>query len=294
MRSRRRSSSAKLELAQRPLGFEGLLHLEEERALGHVLGAVGLLDVGVQLLQPPLHGREVGQDQLQLQHAARRAAGPPTRRDGAPRRTRTRAPRAPAASTPRSAGRSTSAEPSPLATPGHVHVLDGGERRLLRVEQRGQRLHPRVGHARDAQPRLGPPARRGRRRAREELEQRALARRRETDDADLHERRRSIITGDDSRGRGAGLVVESRGPRCMRFLTLGSFPRCCSRHPRARPTPSPVRPRLPRRRLRLARRSVILFLVDNSASLPPLDPEEKRVDGPREDVHASSRASPTA
>ena len=74
---------------------------------------------------------------------------------------------------------------------------------------------------------------------------------------------------------GAAVVVESRR-RAMRFAGAGSSWRWRSRHPRAR-----------RRALRRPRPSsagaaardgpVILFLVDNSASLPPLDPEEKRV-----------------
>ena len=70
------------------------------------------------------------------------------------------------ASTPRSAGRSTSAEPSSPGHAGHVDVLDGGRGPLLRVEDLGEAVDPGVGHAGDADPRLGPAARSGARRCR--------------------------------------------------------------------------------------------------------------------------------
>ena len=67
------------------------------------------------------------------------------------------------------------------------------------------------------------------------------------------------------------------GGRCSKIPGLRRWPRrsfcprsCWPRRPRRRlhpPTPTPSPPAGP----------VILFLVDNSASLPPLDPDEKRV-----------------
>ena len=43
-------------------------HLQEEHALRHVLRAVQLLDVGVELLQALFHGAQVREDELQLEH----------------------------------------------------------------------------------------------------------------------------------------------------------------------------------------------------------------------------------
>ncbi len=125
-----------LELAQRPLGFERLLQPLEERALAHVLGLVGLLDVGLEPLEPALDRGEVGEDQLELEHlrvaqGVERAVG--VRRalglEGAHHvDERVHAPQR---------GQVDERLALALGDAGHVHVLDGRERLLLRVEQLG-------------------------------------------------------------------------------------------------------------------------------------------------------------
>ena len=69
------------------------------------------------------------------------------------------------------------------------------------------------------------------------------------------------------------------GAPSFRWLLLGAaLGRATPRAPSASAVPPrPPRAGAPPCRRRPRRGPVILFLVDNSASLPPLDPEEKRV-----------------
>src|SRR6185295_9574291 len=77
-----------------------------------------------------------------------------------------------------------------LGDAGKVHYLEGGEGRLLRLEQGDQPIHPRVGHPRHAGVHL--PARGAERGggdagAGQQVEQRRLAALGEPDQPDLHE-----------------------------------------------------------------------------------------------------------
>jgi len=151
---------------------------------------------------------------------------------------------------PRRAGRSTRAPPSPFANAGHVHVLDGGQGPLPRLEDLCQPVDA-AGRGPWRCPPSAPAVRRARRR-----------------------RCRSAAGRGCSCRRG-----EARGcpPSCRDYTGGRGAARGC-RIPlgdAARPAPSrvPGGPRAGgRRRLRPPPRGdgpIILFLVDNSASLPP-------------------------
>ena len=175
------------------------------------------------------------------------------------------------ASTPRSAGRSTSAGPRPWRRPGTstystvASVVFFGWKIPASPSTRGSgtRAMPTRASGR-------PPAAR-RRRAGEELEQRALADEGESEDARLH-------AGDYMwRVRGRG-----RRPAGVESAPGDAARPARSRAPGRRPpaVAAAPRPRIPARRRHSALQGagpVILFLIDNSASLPPLDPSEKRV-----------------
>ena len=151
-----------------------------------------------------------------------------------------------------------------LRDAGHVHVLDGGEGLSSSAEDlapagatrgSGTRAMPTRG--------LGPAPGGGRRGAGEELEEGALAGEGEPEDAGFH-------AGDYSgarslRRRGRARVVESGVGMLPALLALALQ---AGPAPPGEGAPSPPPP---------GEGPVILFLVDNSASLPPLDPEEKRV-----------------
>src|SRR2546426_9767319 len=83
----------------------------------------------------------------------------------------------------------------PFGDARKVHDLEARVRGLLRLEERAEPVHARVGHARDARVELRAASvvTRGRDGgARQQIEQRGLAALREADQADLHE---SIMPG---------------------------------------------------------------------------------------------------
>src|SRR5215813_2985130 len=97
------------------------------------------------------------------------------------------------------------------------------------------------------------------------MEKCALADGREPDDAGLHVRR--IIAAGP---RGTGIVEWTGEPMATLAGLLGALLLSPSPSPGVAATPSPGVP--------AGQGPVIFFLVDNSASLPPLDPQEKRVE----------------
>ena len=242
------------------LRLQGLLEAQEERALGHVLRLVRLLDVGLEPLEAPLHGAEVGEDELELEHL--RVAPGVDRAVGVGGRLRLEgAHHVHERVHPAQGGQVHERRPLALRDAGDVHVLDGGERLLLRLEDLGQAVDARVGDAGDAQRALpgarpaaaaGVPVR--------SWKSVLLPGEGEPEDAGLHA---AIIRA--GRGRTPGAGVES---------PVGMLPALLALALQAGPAlpgegvPSPPPP---------GEGPVILFLVDNSASLPPLDPEEKRV-----------------
>jgi hypothetical protein len=148
------------ELAERTLSLEVLLHLLEEGALRHVLRLVGLLDVGVQALQAPVHGGEVGEDQLELQHPGVAEGvdrpvgmGDPVRGEG-PHDVEE-------CVHPPQGGQVHESRPLPLGDARDVHVLHRRVGLLLGVEEGGERVHPPVRDPRDPHASLGAAARRG-------------------------------------------------------------------------------------------------------------------------------------
>ena len=221
-------------LPQRPLGLERLLEPQEERLLGHVLRLLRLLDVGLEALEPPLHGGEVGQDQLELEHG--RVAQGVDRALGVGDGLRLEGPHHvhedvhPAQRRQVHEGLSL-----PLRDAGHVHVLDRGQGSLLRPEDLRQTVDARVGDPGDAHPRLRPAAGGGGRGTGQQLEEGALAGEGQPEDSRLHAR---IIRG----GHASGVRCRIAARRCCPLCSLSRFrraPRCRAkalppRRPRAR------------------------------------------------------------
>ena len=68
MRSRFLLLVGERSFAQGPLALQGLLHLHEDRTLLDVLGAVELLDAGLEALEPLVDGDQIGEEELLLEH----------------------------------------------------------------------------------------------------------------------------------------------------------------------------------------------------------------------------------
>ncbi len=166
-----------------------------------------------------------------------------------------------------------------LGDAGHVDVLDGGERALLRLEDLRQPLDARVGDARDPEARLGTSARERRGRSGEELEESALARERQTQDAGFHP---SIIGGVESRLGDAARPRLSRatggscaaGPRRPLAAAPGRRPR----HPVPGGQLRLAAPARPRGRARASAREDVR--LPEGAALPP-DPVRRKERGLR-------------
>ncbi len=160
------------------------LDLLQHRLLVHVgIGAL-LLDLRLQPLEAALHHLEVRQHQLGLEvvdvarGVGRGAARVGERAHHVEQRVRV----------PELLG----LEPLALALrdAGQVHHLEGGQRDLLRLEDRGQAVDPRVRHPRHARVHLTPGGaerRGGDAGAGQQVEERRLAALGESDQPDLHE-----------------------------------------------------------------------------------------------------------